>query len=233
MPIGFLLIKMKSKKRVVIIGSLFGIFLSVIYPLYVNWRDYHEFNVTTVDSFYAKEFFNGAIMKVLPPFTYVYPYEVNVMFGEYYSEYFPWRTAADRKAMAKKYFNKGWEIIKRDPIDYIKSRFFKMWYVWQKENIFFYSEPGYMQHRLVTYYANITILFTGLVGLIVWRKFRKQSLVGGWVWLTIVGSIIYATIGFSVTHAEYRLTIPFYPLVFIAFSVGLQEFLKRLREVHV
>lgn len=231
-PLCLLFAMTKGKKMHLLAGALCGLLLSMLYPLYVNWRDYHELNITTVDSFYAKEFFNGAILKVLPPFTYSYPYEVNIMFGEYYSEYFPWRTAQDRRNMAKKYFDKGWNIIREDPLDYIKTRFYKMWYVWQKENVFFYSEPGFLQHRIVTYYTNVIILVVSLIGLVIWRLQKKQSSSSRWVWLTIVGSIVYATVGFSVTHAEYRLTIPFYPMVFMACAVGFYMIGKKLLLFH-
>ncbi|MFH0749718.1 MAG: hypothetical protein V1917_02260, partial [Candidatus Gottesmanbacteria bacterium] len=120
------------------IGVVIGLMITILYPLYTNWRDYREVNITKVDNFYAMEFFNGASLKVLPPFTYVYPIEQFDMWNEYLSEYVPGRTTQERQKIADKYYKKGWDIVRADPVDYIRWRFFKMWYVWQKENIFFY-----------------------------------------------------------------------------------------------
>lgn len=210
---------------------LVGIILTLLYPLYVNWRDYRELNATTVDNIFARELFNGAILRKLPPFTIFYPPEVQQMYGEYYSEYNPGRTTTQRKAMADKYRNKALAIIRRDPKGYIANRFEKMWYVWQKENIFFYREPGFASHRMVIYYGNAILLLLAALGLLFWPQSRRY--VGTkFVRWSIIGTILYGTLAFSLTHAEYRLTIPFYPLLILAAAVGLgylREMLRRLR----
>jgi len=208
-------------------GVFAGLLLTVLYPLYTNWRDFHEINITTVDSFYAREFYNGAALKRLPPFTIWYPLDVQTMYHEYYSEFYPGRTTAQRRAMAKKYYDKAWAIIRSDPWDYVKVRFDKMWYVWQKENVFFYREPGFEQHWLYAYVLNITILFLTVLGLVVSRSMMKGNALGSWMWWVIVGTIIYGTLAFSFSHAEYRLTVPFYPLLFIAVAYGVKHILHK------
>ena len=225
-PIGlaFLLVPF-AKKKFAFISIVVGMFLTMVYPLITNWRDYKELNVTTVDDFYAKEFFQGALIKALPPFTYSYPAESVRMWMEYYSEYDPGRTTQARRAMAKKYYGMAWAIMKADPVDYIKVRFFKMWYVWQKENVFFYKEPGFENHRMVTYWGNSVLLLLAVAGLWFWPK------KGSFVRWSIIGTILYGTLAFSVTHAEYRLTIPFYPLVILASSVGIAAIIHHVRNI--
>jgi len=219
------------------LGIFLGVLLTVLYPLYVNWRDYRELNVTTVDDFYAKEFFQGALIKKLPPFTYVYPPESVRMWMEYYSEYDPGRTTQTRQAMAKKYYGMAWAIMKADPVDYIKVRFYKMWYVWQKENVFFYKEPGFENHRMVTYWGNAILLLFAFIGLFFWPKLQKlqpqkvKPFRFDFVRWSIIGTVLYGTLAFSVTHAEYRLTIPFYPLVILASSVGIAAIIHHVRNV--
>lgn len=196
-----------------------GMIATLIYPLYVNWRDYHEINITTVDSVFARELFNGAVLKILPPFTYSYPPEVMSMYTEYYTEQNPWRSK-ERRAMARKYTDKAIALIRADPYDYLRTRIFKMWYVWQKENIFFYQEPQFITHRLYTYIGNLVLLALSLVGLFipVWRG------VGKFVQFSIIGTVLYGTLAFSITHAEYRLTIPYYPLLILSASVVISTF---------
>jgi hypothetical protein len=198
----------------------FGVIVTLIYPLYVNWRDYHEVNFTTVDSIFAREFYNGGILKVLPPFTYKYPTSVMQMYWEYYSEYYPERTAADRKAMADKYLKMGIDLVKADPADYIRWRFFKMWYVWQKENIFFYKEPFFEQTRPYVYFGNIILLVVSGFGFIS-GFFGSKTRGGKFVWASIIGTVLYGTVAFAFSHAEYRLTIPFYPMLILSAAYGI------------
>lgn len=207
------------------LGVILGVLVTILYPLYANWRDYHEINITTVDDFYAKEFFQGALIKKLPPFTYVYPAQSVRMWMEYYSEYDPGRRSLVRRQMAQKYYSLAWELITADPVDYVKVRFFKMWYVWQKENIFFYTEPGFESHRMVTYYGNSVLLLLAAAGLWFWPK------KGSFVRWSIIGTVLYGTLAFSVTHAEYRLTIPFYPLLILASSVGIAAITNHVRNI--
>ncbi|OGG09125.1 hypothetical protein A2154_00105 [Candidatus Gottesmanbacteria bacterium RBG_16_43_7] len=195
-----------------------GLILTMVYPLIVNWRDYREINVSNVDSFYAREFFNGAILRILPPFTYDYPREVKTMYWEYYSEFYPGRTREERRAMAAKYLRKGLEIVRSDPWDYIRWRFFKMWYVWQKENVFFYREPGFESHKMITYIGNYLLLCLAGAGMMFGWVVSKKRL-WRYLLLTMIGSVGYATLAFSISHAEYRLTIPYYPMLFMAASV--------------
>jgi hypothetical protein len=199
-----------------------GVLLTMLYPLHVNWREYRQISFTTVDSFYAKELFNGAVLKVLPPFTYTYPVVTNQMFYEYYSEFYPDRTPADRKAMAAKYYKKAWDLIVADPLDYIRWRFFKMWYVWQKENVFFYKEPNFRTTRPFVYFGNVVLLCLALIGMI---KGLRSGVSGSvrWIWLSFLGSVLYVTLAFSFTHAEYRITVPFYPLLIMSAAYGMVE----------
>jgi len=126
-PILLTLVWIRWKKHIpAYIGILFGLVITTVYPLYTNWRDFKEFNITKVDNFYAMEFYNGATLKILPPFFSDYPQGQRDMWEEYWSEYVPGRTTQERLAIANKYFKKGWDIVRANPIDYIRWRFFKM-----------------------------------------------------------------------------------------------------------
>lgn len=228
-PILLTLVWVNWKKQIKIFAAVgAGMLLTVIYPLAANWQDFREINITTVDSITAREFFNGAILTVLPPFTRWYPPEVQEMYREYYSEFYPQRTGVERRQIARKYMDKGWAIVAADPVEYIRWRFFKMWYVWQKENIFFIVEPGYEDHRILTYRANQVLLALAFIGLIAGWKLSKER-TWRYVILSITGTVIYGTLAFAVSHAEYRLTIPFYPLIIIAAATGGVRVISVLR----
>ncbi|MDO8451695.1 MAG: glycosyltransferase family 39 protein [bacterium] len=218
----------RQKKIVLAVCVAVGLFIPTMYPLSVNVRDWHEISLSTVDSTFARELFNGAILRRLPPFTYSYPLDVQVMYGEYYSEYDPGRTSRARKEMAKKYIDKAWIIIKTDPWDYIKVRFQKMWYVWQKENLFFYEEPGFERRKGFTYVLNLAVLSSAVFGIII-SLAEKKGKTSRWIMLTIIGTILYGTIAFSFTHAEYRLTIPLYPYIIVASGIAITRILGLFR----
>lgn len=203
-----------KKYIVTYLAIVVGLVCTVVYPLWVNWRDYKEINITTVDDFYAKEFFNGAILKRLAPFAKNLQIPgLEEMYLEYYSERHPGRTSKERQAIVKKYINKTVAIISADPLDYLRVRLDKMWYVWQKENVFFYEEPNFEAHRMVTYWANLVLLVLAVLGVVLVKS--------NYLRWSIIGTILYGTLAFSVTHAEYRLTIPFYPLLILSASVWL------------
>lgn len=217
-PIGLFVFFLSLKKySILYISIIFGVILTVLYPMYTNWRDFNQMSFTTVDSFYAKELFNGAIIKILPPLGPPLPQETYVMYYEYYSEYFKERDTKYRKEIAQKYINKAFDIIKADPIDYLKVRVFKMWYVWQKEAIYTYVEPHFETTKKFVFALNQLLLILSSLGVLI--AFRKRSHLNKqskWLFGTIVGTFFYGTFVFSVTHAEHRLTIPFYPLLIVS-----------------
>lgn len=233
-PLGLLLFAvpfLKTKGTYIAVGI--GLVLTVLYPLYANWRDYKAITVTTVDNMYARELFNGAIIKELPPLAPPLPQATYEMYAEYYTEYWPERqNSAYRSAMAKKYYQKAFDIIAKDPADYIKTCFHKMWFVWQKEAIYVYVEPGYESHREYTYMGNLILLTFALTGLLFFPTIKgRKGKASRWIRWTIIGSIAYGTLAFCVTHAEGRLTIPFYPLLFISAAIGIEQsllFMKRI-----
>ncbi|OGG05019.1 hypothetical protein A2Z33_07065 [Candidatus Gottesmanbacteria bacterium RBG_16_52_11] len=199
---------------------IIGMVITVLYPLYTNWRDYRELSISKVDSFYAMEFFNGATLKILPPFTKMYPVDQLIMWREYWSEFYPDRTTRERRALAKKYFLKGWEVVKSDPVDYVRWRFYKMWYVWQKENIFFYEEPGWQDRRYIVYSGNLALLGLAAAGIFLGRIMMRDGN-RRYIWMVLVGTILYGMVAFSFSHAEYRLSIPFYPVIITLSAVGI------------
>jgi hypothetical protein len=182
---------------------------------------------------YARELFNGAIIKQLPPLAPPLLQETYEMYAEYYTEYWPERqNSAYRSAMAQKYYKKAFDIIAKDPLDYMKTCFHKMWYVWQKEAIYVYVEPGYETYREYTYMGNLILLTFALMGLLFFPELKgRQKGVSRWIRRAIIGSIAYGTLAFCITHAEGRLTIPFYPLLFISAAVGIEQSLRFMERI--
>lgn len=233
-PIIALLVLIKPARRILITaGITLGFVLSVIYPGYANWRDFGEFNITTVDSFYAKELFNGVVIRELPPLAPQLPKETYVMYSEYYSEWWPDRDAEYREMISDKYYAMAIERILADPMDYIRVRFKKMWYVWQKEALYVYVEPGFERRKHFTYALNTVMLSLASLGIVTLpfdkKTFKRASVT--WLWWTTVGTVLYGTLVFSLTHAEHRLTIPFFPLLITSSLYGLGWMTAGLKKI--
>jgi len=75
----------------------------------------------------------------------------------------------------------------------------------------------------------ILLLLAG-VGMILGIRLVHTS-AGKWIWGCFVGTIVYGTIAFCFSHAEYRLTIPFYPIVIALASIGIFAVSKAVRRL--
>lgn len=208
-----------------------GTLIAFSYQIISNMVYFRQFSLTTVDFAYARELYNGALLKTPPLFPDKiedYPIEMRTMYEEY--NVIP-RNTAERKQMADKYFKKAAEFISHDPVDYIVTRVRKMWSMWQKPNVFFYQEPNFEKHWVYTYILNLVILAFFISGLII--SFLSRNIIQRKAAYFVFFLLLYMTLSISLTHAEPRLTIPAYPVIFLFASVGIVYFYKKLRKLFV
>ena len=137
------------------------------------------------------------------------------MYAEYSSA--P-KNARERMQMAQKYLKKATDLIKADPWDYLLTRMKKMWTMWQKKNIFFYYETNFEKHWLYTCLSNLILLALAAFGLVI-SLYTKNPLVRKTSFL-VLALFFYMTFSLSLTHAEPRLTLSFYPLLFLYGCAG-------------
>jgi 4-amino-4-deoxy-L-arabinose transferase-like glycosyltransferase len=216
-----ILICPKKKIFISLVIIILGLGLASSYQISSNLIIYKQFSLTSVDSMFARELYDGAILHDAPLFpdrSEAYPYEMRLMYAEYSTT--P-RNAWERSQMSDKYFKKAISYIKNNPQDYILTRFRKMWTMWQKPNIFFYQEPGFDSHWMITYAVNLLLLIIAVIGMIrsvlITDKLSRKTV---WFMYSIVFYLTFAT---AFSHAEPRLTIPAYPLLFIFAAVGLKQ----------
>jgi len=205
-----------------------GFIMTMIYPLYVNWRDYRELTFSTVDNIFVRELYNGVVVGNIRAFRDTFPVESQRMWWEFHSESYPGRTAAERQLLNKKYLALTWDLIRRDTVGYINMRFEKMWFVWQKESIYVYWEPDFEVYSIFTYLGNLGFLIIAGIGLYSWQTDRKES-VAQWLKQTIVLTIVIATVGYSLANAEQRYTVPLYPMVAIGAAFGIKVTIESLK----
>ncbi len=215
-----------KRHKVVYLGVLAGIALVVWYPLWVNARDFGQPSLTMVDNIFIKELFIGALTHRLKPFDGTYPPDVQYLYREYYTELHPGRTASDRQDMAQKYRDKLVARVAGDPIGYLVMRLQKIGYLWHTDVLFPYKETGWEWHRPFTFYGNLIVLIAAVIGLVAMRAVSVGWF--RWLWATMVASLIYATASLSLTIAEHRLTIPFYPIILLSASIGFFDVWQRI-----
>jgi 4-amino-4-deoxy-L-arabinose transferase-like glycosyltransferase len=212
------------KKIPAILILLAGFIFASFYQIAGNVNIFHQFSFTTVDNAGARELYDGILVKNAPLFPnnpYAYPPQMVEMYAEY--SVLP-KTPQDRKLMAQKYYGKAFDLIRANPGDYLFNRITKMWTMWQKQNIFFYDEPGFDQHWIYTYSGNLIMLILSVCGFIMAFRIKKNP-VRMFVYFSL-GLIAFMTLSISLTHAEPRLTIPVYPLLFLYSSVTVNSLVK-------
>jgi hypothetical protein len=215
-----------AKKIPVMIILLTGFFIASFYQIVGNVKLFQQFSFTTVDSAGPREIYDGILVKNAPLFPnnpYAYPPQMVEMYAEY--SVVP-RNAAERKHMGQKYMQKAISLIQANPADYVINRFQKMWTMWQKQNIFFYTEPGFEGHWKYTYAGNLLIIISSAIGLYLMFRSKKPA-VRKILWLSL-GLLGFMTLSICLTHAEPRLTIPVYPLFFLFSGVTIDTFIKSL-----
>ena len=77
--------------------------------------------------------------------------------------------------------------------------------------------------------GNLLLLGMTVVGLV--QMVRLTNHLSRWTWWSMMGSLAYATFVFCFSHAEYRITVPFYPLLIACAGVGVGACWNALRYV--
>ena len=155
------------------------------------------------------------------------PAEVDWIYGLYSA---PKKSNEERKKMTEMFLTLSKQKILEDPITFVKIRFKKMWYVWEKHFVLAYQGVGNKWVIGTTYLLNLMLLITGLSGYI--SEARKKFVVEDerrlFFMLTAV-FFVYLTVISSLTSAEERYTIPAYPLVFVFSGSGIYFFLRKIK----
>jgi hypothetical protein len=221
-PLGLALIyRIQSNYPKAFLAVIAGIIMTLIYPLYVNYRDYHEISPTTVDNLFVMNFYIGSVIKDQP----LWSPPIQSVYAEYYSEFHPERNSAYRRMITQKYLTLALAEIVRNPLEYLKYRAITAWNVWQKDGFLMYGFllPKEVKpwHKPFMASVNLVFLTLTIIGLIFGKVKSAQN------WQTIrqfvAATLILITIAFSVTTGENRFTVPFYAICFIPMVIGLDQ----------
>ena len=209
----------KYKKNIVLILFLVFFSLPLGFNLFRNLKYYHRFSFSTADNVFIKELYISLFMEReygtdLPP-------EVNMIHQEY-------SLAPDKEQIANKYKQLIIENVKKDPSKFVLDRFKKIWYIWEKHQIFPYI--NLQDSRLISciYWTNIGFLMMGLLGFFLYCKDKIISRKKNWWFIYFSGFLfIYLSLVHSLTHASERFSIPAYPFIALFAAYAIWRILGR------
>jgi len=211
-----------------------GIFLiPFLYTLLGNIKYFHEWKLTNVDHIPPRELYISVMIPGRSPVLVqngwdVYPQEVMYLYGEYST--LP-TNKYERDQMAKKYLEKAKIIIANNPLLFIKQRFEKMFYVWEKHTLFYYNDTNTLFSSRIVYWGNLLLLFLGGIGTVLWwiaSLKQKQYVLPGIYTLFL----LYISLIHSVSFAEERYSLPGYPMLYLFAGYTIQSIWDTISKSH-
>ena len=202
-------------KAAAIIAGIFFFFLPFVYNIFGNLKYFNQFSLMTVDNFFVQQLYLSLYVDrwpLHPTENSSYPYQV----GQIYSEFsFAPKDKEERKEMAEKYLKLSLSEIESKPVFYLKRALLKMWYIFDKETLYYFTEPENKTLSVFLLWLNRTILFSaaaGLLGFIIRLKKTKSETA-----LIFVSGITLMTGYYALVHvlsvSEQRFSLPLYPYV--------------------
>lgn len=207
-----------------IVPSVLLFCLPFLYTIAGNLVYYRQFSILGVEPTFVRELYASLFIGRGMPFTDTkwgdWPPQVQNAWGAFTAP----KDASGRSQVAGRYLKKATDIIRRDPAGFVRSRFAKMGYVWEKHFIYPYvmGKPSAMAKAL-TYWGNITFLaFAALGAMISFKKNRRAVLIGG-------GLFLYITLAHIFSTSEERFSLPAYPWIAVFAGYALAVIACRFR----
>ncbi|OGG04308.1 hypothetical protein A2Z33_04120 [Candidatus Gottesmanbacteria bacterium RBG_16_52_11] len=150
------------------------------------------------------------------------PYTVTPEYTEYIGEYYRLYNSDPEKLVAhdRSYREKLISKIKSEPGYYVRQLLRNNIWMWDKYHLFIYRDPFYPADAIWLRTGNLLILSLHLVGLFSFvipdRRRLRHPLV---LWSLAMGG--YTALAYPVFNNETRLSLPYYPLVFLWAGYGI------------
>lgn len=186
------------------------------YTIAGNLVYYKQFSVLGVEPTFVRELYASLFIGRGMPFTDTkwgdWPGEAQNAWGAFTAP----PDAAGRAKVADKHFQLATEIIRRDPLGFVQSRFAKMGYVWEKHFIYPYvmGKPS-PEGKALTYWGNIVVLMLAIVGMVVAYKRNMAFVLGALIFF------LYISLAHMFSTSEERFSLPAYPWVAVFAGYGI------------
>lgn len=219
--------RVKRKLKIVLLIIFSMLYLSFfIHNMIKNKLYFYQASPMTVDNLFVREFYvslfveNSDTITVIPP-------QVNWIYQDYSVS-----LGADQKRQkAQKYINLAYKEIARDPRKFIASRIKKLWYVWEKHNLYPYENFQNQKLAIFIYRTNIAILFLSLTGMILFGRkifFLHPDPYRKWFVILACSLFVYISVLHAFTITAERFSLTAYPAVFLFAGYAIWHIIKAI-----
>ena len=197
--------------------------IPTLYTIKGNLEWFKEFSIMDVDKLFIENFYislfnaqegeNGSGI-------YAFHEEVRWAY-ETYS--FNSNDRQRQHEIQKLFLKKSFQEIARDPVNFISWRVKKMWFVWEKREIFPFANPKDPRIETGLHWGNRLFILLALVGFVTWARsvMRTTGAVEAKWWIVFFSlPVIFTSLGGAVTTAEHRYSLPAYPMVALFAAIG-------------
>lgn len=197
---------------------LFCYSLMFIYSSIRNYTYFGKFSLLTVDNMMVRELYGSLLMD-----SYDTMPTMSAELNNLYIEFTNSQDDEEDRKIAAKYTQKTKEKVLSDIAGFLVSRVKKMWYVWQKYNLFPYENPKIPLFREGVFWGNLIVLAFGGFSFYQWVKEKptKNETVKKVMIFAMISLFFSITIIHTLVMTAGRFSIPFYPFVFLFVGYGL------------
>ncbi len=231
---GFLMLALiPDRKKLLSFVLLFsvGFFVMSFYSLAVNYIVYKKASIippyrTTGGLLYAS-FSLGRYPELSSEFR---DSGVSMEYSEVTNEYYEYVNASPQRLYLyqQKYLNKFLERMKSEWPTFMSNTGRNIVWMWDKRFLALYSDPWYPSDTLILQMLNIFYIVAFGIGVITYiaKKRLKVFLMPFFVFSIVY--FLYISVVLGMVSNETRLTIPYYPLIFLWAGYGLQNLFHTL-----
>ena len=200
-------------------------FLPFVYNVAGNLIFFRQFSATTVDNVFIENLYMSLYLEKVPrrdTSIFSLPEEVR----EAYNEFSFTKSKEERILMSQKYTDLTLSGIRNQPIKFVRWRLVKLWSIWEKNSIFVYRGPDENLAQVI-YFGNLSLLVLSFAGFALWfRTIKKDGrfsfLFAGFV----IFLFLYITFCHTISFADGRFSIPFYPVIYLFSGFALWKLNK-------
>lgn len=213
---------LKKMKTGVVMMLLVAYSIPFAYNVIGNYRYFGELAFLEVDNLFIQNFYVSLFVEKSPQtITSVWDYPPEVTWA--YSYYTTGQTPAERKEIRKLFVDLIIAKIKKDPYQFVSWRIKKLWYVWEKHELFPFNNPDNQFVMKFLYWLNVGYLTSAVVGLVFFAKRALKSVNKNNLIFLVLSLFLptYITFSNAFTVAGGRYSLPAYPLLLLYSGVGV------------
>jgi len=227
-----LLILKRINKFLFLIISLSGLIISSSYTLLANYKNFQKLSLVPP--------YNNAWTQLYTSFYYSHWPEIDSeyeQFKSYTSGYIqPWteyknatleqklELEVKNKLLFLRKLQKDWPI-------FIGNTTANIFWIWDKTHLYYYHDPFYPQDKLIIRTVNILWFVLFIIGFSIYIKEYKRNILKDELFLISIILFLYVTFFFTLVNNEQRLSLYFYPFIFLFGGLGITHIIDTIRRI--